>query len=210
MYYIVKEPKIKKEKNPAIILIHGYGSNEEDLFSFADHLQEEAYVFSLRAPYEIDGFGFAWYAINFDAQMNKFSDHEQAKSSIDLIAKFIDEVNAKYSLSTISLIGFSQGSILSLALSFRYPNKVNNIIALSGYLNRDILPEIIDTIQIQKIKYFISHGIDDQVIPVDWARKTEPFFNQYQLSFEYKEYPVGHTVHPQNFWDFKNWLDEKL
>jgi phospholipase/carboxylesterase len=52
--------------------------------------------------------GYAWYAINFDADENKFSDHEQAKVSRDLIARFIDELIEAYPIDAnhISLIGF--------------------------------------------------------------------------------------------------------
>jgi hypothetical protein len=72
----VKEPKIKLDKNPLIVLIHGYGSNEEDLFSFAAELPDEYYLVSARAPYNLQYGSYAWYAINFDADQNKFSDNE--------------------------------------------------------------------------------------------------------------------------------------
>ena len=74
LHYLVKEPKIKKDKNPLLLLLHGYGSNEEDLFSFANELPEEYYVISARAPYDMMYGSYAWYAINFDADENKFSD----------------------------------------------------------------------------------------------------------------------------------------
>lgn len=51
--YLIQEPKVKKEKNPLILLLHGYGSNEEDLFSFASELPEDYYVISARAPYPV-------------------------------------------------------------------------------------------------------------------------------------------------------------
>jgi phospholipase/carboxylesterase len=41
---------------------------------------------------------------------------------------------------------------------------------------------------------------------VDWARKAKPFLENLGLDVTYKEYPVGHGVAPQNFFDFKNWL----
>ena len=94
--YLVREPKIKLDKNPLLVLIHGYGSNEEDLFSFATELPDEYYIVSARAPYNMQYGSYAWYAINFDADQNKFSDNEQAKTSRDLIAKFIDELEVNY------------------------------------------------------------------------------------------------------------------
>lgn len=210
LYYIEKAPKIVSENHRAIILIHGYGSNEEDLFSFASQLPEDAYIFSLRAPFALHDFGYAWYAIYFDADENKFSDDNQAKESIGMIADFIEEIKTKYPINPekINLVGFSQGAILSLGLAFTYPEKINNVVALSGYLNETILPENYDINSMQHLSFFVSHGSVDQVIPVEWARKTEPYLSQRGLNIVYKEYPVGHGVAPQNFWDFKNWLDE--
>jgi phospholipase/carboxylesterase len=62
------------------------------------------------------------YAINFDADQNKFSDNEQAKSSRDLIAGFIDELILNYSIDAKVLLGFSQGAILSYAV-LSHPEK---------------------------------------------------------------------------------------
>ena len=67
LYYLVQEPKIKHDKNPLLLLLHGYGSNEEDLFSFASELPQDHYVISVRAPYDLQPYGYAWYAIHFDA-----------------------------------------------------------------------------------------------------------------------------------------------
>ncbi|MBP8158132.1 MAG: phospholipase, partial [Flavobacterium sp.] len=78
LHHLVREPKDKKNKNPLLLLLHGYGSNEEDLFSFASELPEEYYVISARAPFDMMYGSYAWYAINLDADENKFSDIGQA------------------------------------------------------------------------------------------------------------------------------------
>lgn len=208
LHYLIQEPKVKHDKNPLLILLHGYGSNEEDLFSFAPELPDDSYVISVRAPYDLQPYGHAWYAIHFDADENKFSDNEQAKESVELIAHFIDEIVKKYPIdeSNIALIGFSQGAILSYATALTYPEKVTKVVALSGYLNQEIIPEVLDTKAISHLKFFISHGSVDQVIPVDWARKAKPALEKLGLETEYQEYPIGHGVSPKNFFDFKAWL----
>ena len=176
LHYLIQEPKIIHEKNPVLILLHGYGSNEEDLFSFAPELPDDSYVISVRAPYDLQPYGHAWYAIHFDADENKFSDNEQAKESVTLIASFIDEIVKQYPIDTknVTLIGFSQGAILSYSTALTYPEKIAKVVALSGYFNQDILPEVIDTKAISHLKFFVSHGTVDQVIPVEWARKAKP------------------------------------
>jgi phospholipase/carboxylesterase len=207
--YKIREPKIKLDKNPLLLLLHGYGSNEEDLFSFATELPNEYYIISARAPYTLQYGSYAWYAINFDADQNKFSDHEQAKVSRDLIAGFIDELIANYPIdeTQIALIGFSQGSILSYAVALSNPEKVQKVVAMSGYLNLEIMADNYLKNNFINLKIFASHGTVDQVIPVEWARKTPAIVEKLGINITYKEYPVGHGVAPQNFYDFKNWLE---
>ncbi len=209
--YQVREPKILLDKNPLLLLLHGYGSNDSDLFSFASELPDEYFVISARAPYDLQYGSYAWYAINFDADQNKFSDHDQAILSRDLVVKFIEELKVKFPIdsSNITLIGFSQGSILSYSIALSYPNIVQRVGALSGYLNLDINSNNYQNNDFSKLKIFASHGTVDQVIPVEWARKTDPILKSLGINSIYKEYPIGHGVSPQNFFDLKDWLQGK-
>ena len=56
--------------SPLVIMLHGYGSNEDDLFSFASDLPENYKIISLRAPYPLAYGGFSWYDINLDNSSN--------------------------------------------------------------------------------------------------------------------------------------------
>ncbi|MEC4004957.1 alpha/beta fold hydrolase [Flavobacterium sp. SUN052] len=211
LHHLVREPKIKLDKNPLLLLLHGYGSNEEDLFSFASELPDEYYVISARAPFDMQYGSYAWYAINFDADENKFSDINQAQESRDIIANFIDELVANQAIdaSDVTLIGFSQGCILSYAIAVSYPEKVQRVVAMSGYFNAEIAKPNFEKNDFSNLKIFASHGTVDQVVPVDWARKAAPLLKELGIDIVYKEYTVGHGVAPQNFFDFKNWLEQK-
>ncbi|HKX86865.1 MAG TPA: hypothetical protein VJL37_09335 [Flavobacterium sp.] len=210
LYHLVREPKQKLDKNPLLLLLHGYGSNEEDLFSFASELPEEYYVVSARAPYDMMYGSHAWYAINFDADEKKFSDLDQARTSRDLIVQFIDELTASYPIDAnqVTLIGFSQGCILSYAVGLSYPQKVQRIVGMSGYFNDEMAIDNYAKNDFSNLKIFASHGNVDQVVPVEWARKAKPVLDHLGIENVYKEYPVGHGVAPQNFYDFRNWLNE--
>ena len=210
--YIVREPNSKTENTSLLILVHGYGSNEEDLFSFATELPEDLIIVSLRAPQSL-GFGSnAWYTINFTANEGKFSDIPEAIKARELIASFIDEIQEKYQVlpEKTFLLGFSQGTILSYAVALNYPEKVQKIIALSGYVNSELLPSNIDSLDYSKLDFFISHGSVDQVIPPEWAKKAPLFLNNLNIKNSYKEYAVGHGVAPQNFYDFKGWIEARM
>ena len=208
----ITRPSSLTENAPVLIMLHGYGSDENDLFSFASELPEVLFIISVKAPYQLQPYGNAWYAINFDADKGKWSDNEQAIQSRDLIATFIDEAVETYPVNknNVTLLGFSQGTILSYAVALTYPEKVKNIIALSGYVNQDILPENIKEKDHSKLDFYCSHGSVDQVIPVDWARQTAPFLKSLNIKHQYAEFPVGHGVAPQNFYEFKDWLAKRI
>jgi phospholipase/carboxylesterase len=210
--YLVREPKITINKPPLLIMLHGYGSNEQDLFSFADELPDELLIISARAPLSM-GFGsYAWYTIHFDAPEGKFSDIPEAIKARDTINNFIDEItnNFEFDTNNVFLLGFSQGTILSYAVAFNYPGKVQHVIALSGYINNELLPKELYRSDFNNLDFYISHGIVDQVIPVDWGRKAPPFLDKLGLKNSYQEYPVGHGVAPQNFYSLKTWIEERL
>jgi len=203
-----KAPTNNTGKTPAIIMLHGYGSDENDLFSFASELPSNYAIISLKAPIVMQPYGNAWYAINFDNEDGKWSDDEQAIASRDLVVECIDEIILKYNVDPekVTLLGFSQGTILSFSVALSYPEKIKNVIGLSGYINEAIFKENYSENDFSKLNIYSSHGSVDQMIPVDWARRTKPFLQNLGIPIEYSEFPVGHGVSPQNFYELKEWL----
>lgn len=212
LHHIIKPSSLRTGKPPVMFMFHGYGSNEEDLFSFANELPEELCIISVRAPYPLPPQGNAWYAINFDAQNGKWSDEEQAVIARDKIVKFMDEACDTYHLDEqrITLLGFSQGTILSYAVALSYPEKVKNVVALSGYINENLLIKDFSNKDHSNLKIYASHGNVDQVIPPEWAQKAPEFLDTLGVDNKYEEFPVGHGVAPQNFYSFKKWLENKI
>ncbi len=205
-------PSILKENAPLLIMLHGYGSDENDLFSFASELPQKFFIISVRAPYTMQPYGNAWYDISFDSEMNKWSDDEQAIESRDLIAKFIKEACDTFPVDehNVTLLGFSQGTILSYAVALTHPEIVKNVVALSGYINEEILPADVNQKDYSHLDFYCSHGSVDQVIPVTWARKAPEFLKRLNIKHTFSEFPVGHGVAPQNFLEVRSWLDAKI
>jgi phospholipase/carboxylesterase len=206
-------PPVKETKHPALLLmLHGYGSNEKDLFSFAQELPDELLIISARAPLSIDFGGYAWYTIHFEADNSKFSDIPEALKAKELLLKYIDELQETFHFNPKKsfLMGFSQGTILSYALSLSFPEKIKNVIALSGYINEKLLSKPSSIDEYKTLDFYCSHGSIDPVIPIDWARKTSTYLENLKITHQYKEYYAGHGVAPQNFEDMKNWIKQKM
>ena len=208
--YIIQEPTQKgTEKPPLLLLLHGYGSDENDLFSFAAELPNNYFVISARAPIPMQPYGNAWYAITIDPSGVKTSDNEGARESRDKIAHFIDEAVTGYELDpyNVTLLGFSQGTILSYGVALSYPEKVKNIIGLSGYINEEII-DVQSNAAYAHLSIYNSHGTVDQVIPIEAARKTPAYLKNLGIESTLSEFPVGHGVHPTNFYELKEWLEK--
>jgi len=195
------------ELSPLAIMLHGYGSNEDDLFSFANYIPENYKIISLRAPYSLPYGGYSWYDINFDETMNIKIDVEQAKSSIFKIKDFVkNQLPQKYSFDTekICLIGFSQGTAVSYALSLNNPDLFKNVVALSGMISMKLIDQ--NDKDYSNLNYFCSHGLQDQVIPINYSRESIEWLKSKNISHVYKEYEMAHNVSQENFFDFLEWM----
>ena len=210
--YLVRYPKKNIENPPLMIMLHGYGSNEQDLFSFADELADELLIISAKAPLTLAMGSYAWYSIRFSEDSANFSDIPEAQKSLDLIDTFINEVKKEFKVDTdnVFLLGFSQGTILSIAYALNHPDNVQHVVALSGYVNQQLLKDDYKESNFSKLDMFVSHGSEDQVIPVVWAQKTPEFLNALKIKNSYQEYPVGHGVAPQNFYDLQKWVQDRI
>lgn len=206
-HYLLREPKVQSVSPPPLLLmLHGYGSNEEDLFSFADYLPEDLLILSLRAPFSVPPYGYAWYAIHWDSPDGKFSDTEQAKKSKQALIDLLKILPQHFSFDAhrVGLMGFSQGAILSLAVGLEAPQFVKYVIGMSGYLNQELIPSALP--EGQKPSMFLSHGTQDPVIPFDWAAKSPEILTQLGVPYVFKSYPAVHTISQQNFQDMLRWL----
>ncbi|MDO4225808.1 MAG: alpha/beta hydrolase-fold protein, partial [Bergeyella zoohelcum] len=133
LQYLVREPEHISAETPILFLIHGYGSNEEDLFSFTPTLPKDWLIVSFRAPNNVQFGGYSWYDIDF-LDSEKFINTAQAFESLNHILNNIIEIKQRYGLNENTpthLCGFSQGGILSYALALKNPQLFSKIACLS-------------------------------------------------------------------------------
>ena len=207
--YITKKPNKITSETPILVLLHGYGSNEEDLFSFCPDLPKDWLIVSFQAPINTPYGGFCWYDIDF-TNAEKFINIEQAEKSIYLILEEISLIRKQYKITNgeVHLCGFSQGGILCYALALRNPQLFNKIACLSSYPEQKILQNIADKKSLSHLHFFISHGTEDTVIPIDWGKKGYELLYDLNLFFSFREYHSGHGINPKNYQDLIHFFNK--
>ncbi len=205
--YLVRVPKLQSEKPPIIILLHGVGSNEEDLFSFADELPGNYLVVSARAPITLGQGSYAWYP--YDISGGKVVVNlEQQEKARTILVQFITELKQQLNFNEheIYLCGFSQGAIMSFSVGLSRPDLIKGIAIMSGRLPDGMKTMIAPKEKLQDMKVFISHGTNDQVLSIEYARKSLAYLKTLNLHPIYKEYSEGHGINNEMFKDLVNWL----
>lgn len=203
LQYLVREPEHITAETPVLFMLHGYGSNEEDLFSFVQTLPEEWLVISFRAPKNSNYGGYAWFDIDFN-NPNNFIDESEANEAVKTVIENIMAVSNRYGLTNnpTHLVGFSQGGMISYALALQYPELFSKIAILSSYPEEKMLRNIVkDKKKLEHLRFFISHGTDDAVIPLDWGRKAAEVLYDLSAYFSFREYMNGHGVNQKNYMD---------
>lgn len=203
LHFLVREPQTITSKTPLLILLHGYGSNEQDLFSFVPTLPEDWLVVSFRAPFSTNYGGYSWFDIDLMNTENRI-DVQQAQESESAILENILKITNHYGLThnETHLCGFSQGGILSYALALQNPELFSKVACMSCYPEEKMLTNMAkNKKKLEQLRFFISHGIDDAVIPMEWGRKAADMLYDLGCYFSFREYMSGHGVNQKNYMD---------
>ena len=196
---------------PLLLLLHGVGSNEEDLFGLAPYLDPRFLIVSARAPFALDYGGYGWFRIEFTPH-GMVADVEQAKKSLSMLPSFIDELVETYGADgrRVYLAGFSQGAMMSLALLLTRPEKIAGLAAMSGRFPRQVLELEPDREALAGKPVLITHGLYDPVIPVDDGRAARDYLSGLPVELTYREYPMQHEVSMESLRDVARWLTNTL
>lgn len=210
--YLFQPAKEKSAaKSPALILLHGVGSNEQDLFNFANSLDPRFAVFSLRAPLTMGTNGFAWFHVNFAAE-GPVHDQTQAEGSRLLLKRLIEEIkqNPQVDSEKVFLLGFSQGTIMSLSVALTESSLVAGVIAIAGRTLQEISALAKEKTYKEVPDVFLVHGTEDNKLPYKHALNTEAVLKAANFPLEFKSYEAGHQITPAMFTDIQNWLKIRI
>jgi len=212
LFHQVAPPKGGLEsKPPLLLLLHGYGANEDDLFSLAPYLDGRFMVVSARAPIMLQPMSYAWFNLGFTPQ-GIVVNPEEVESSRRTVHKFLGEIVEAYDCDpkAVYLMGFSQGAMLSLAVALTYPGSAAGVVAMSGRVSPQALEQIADKDALTGLPIFVAHGSRDMLIPIDQGRDARARLSELPVDLTYREYDMGHEISYDSLKDITEWLKERL
>lgn len=197
-----------KENAGLVVLLHGVGSNEEDLFSLEDAFRPEDLVLSVRAPLVFGPRSYGWFPVQFTPEGPVIDAVEAEKSRVRLL-EFLSWARQFYQVEAgrVRLVGFSQGGILASSVALTEPDQVNSAALMSSRILPEVLSQAAATDRVAATSYLIAHGTQDQVLPVHHARESRRVLQSFGLEPEYREFPMAHTVTPESLAWVAGWIN---
>jgi phospholipase/carboxylesterase len=209
--YLVQQPTDKSDHPPVIILLHGFGSNEADLFELRNAFPTNYLIVSARAPMTLEEGAFQWYRhTEINGQMD--GNPQDLEDSVAKVKRFISEIVAKYHAdpSRVYLMGFSQGAIMSYEVGLTSPESLTGIGVFSGTIFPSLKPQIKPSSALQKLKIFIGHGTADDRIPYSSATNSVAYLQTLNLAPSFHSYPgMAHQISDDELADVNRWLAGK-
>ena len=198
------------EPEGTLVLLHGRGTNEHDLFPLLDLLDPQGRLVGVtpRAPLSLPPGGSHWYIVRrvgYPDPGTFFPTYEALEGWVDALPETLGAPPGR-----IVLGGFSQGAVMSyaLALGAGRPSPAA-LIALSGFI-----PVVegfgLDLESRAGLPVAIGHGTLDPIIPVDFGRDARDRLEQAGLAVVYRESPMAHSVDPAFLGELAPWLEAVL
>ena len=199
----------RAEPEGILVLLHGRGTSEDDLFPLLDLLDPEARLVGVtpRGPLSLPPGGAHWYAVRQIGYPDPDTFHPTYAALTDWVDSLPEGLGAP---PRLVLGGFSQGAVMSyaLALGAARPSP-EALIALSGFI-----PSVegfeVDLEPRRGLPVAIGHGSFDPIIPVEFGREARERLEQAGLDVVFRESPMAHSVDPGFLAELAPWLTKIL
>lgn len=203
--YLVRSPKQNRANPPLVLMLHGFGGNEQDLFAFAERFPDKYLVVSLRAPLSLGPGSYAWFHVDFSSG-SPVINPGQADKSRQLVIRFLADLKQEvnYDGKDVNLIGFSQGGIMAYSVSLTEPEKINSVTVVNGLLLPHVKPLIASRERLKSLKVFIAHGKNDMVIRHQFAVDAREYLESLGLKPGFRSYDEGHYISERMLEDIIN------
>ena len=192
----------------ALVLLHGRGTDENDLFPLLDELDPERRLLgaTARGPLMLPPGGAHWYVIRRVGS----PDPETFQATYRLAGDWLDGLLADHGIPIERTIlgGFSQGSVMAHSLGEGTDRpRPAGVIALSGFIPQ---VEGFQLGDVTGLPVAIGHGTYDPVISVDFGRDARDRLTSAGADVIYRESPMAHTIDPAFLAELRGWVRDRV
>jgi phospholipase/carboxylesterase len=189
------------EPEGLLVLMHGRGSDERDLYPLLDVLDPERRLLGVtpRGPLALPPGGAHWYAF----YRMGYPDPETFSATFPQLVEWLDGLGFPPERTVLG--GFSQGGMMTYALGLAEGRpRPAALIALSAFM--PTVPGFELDLESPLPPVAIGHGVYDDVIPVEWGRTARERLSEAGADVLYRESPIGHSVDPAFLGEIARWL----
>jgi phospholipase/carboxylesterase len=193
-----------------LVLLHGRGADEHDLFPLLDLLDPNRSLLGVtpRGPLHLPPGGAHWYAVKEIG----YPDPATFTETFALASGWLDDLVATSGVAWNSIVlgGFSQGAVMTYALGLgaRRPRPAG-LIALSGFV--PTVPGFALDLSNPLPRVAIGHGALDPVISVEWGRRADVLLSETGADHVYRESPgLGHSIDPRFLAELPAWITDTI
>jgi phospholipase/carboxylesterase len=191
----------------ALVLFHGRGTDENDLFPLLDELDPERRLLgaTARGPLSLPPGGSHWYVI----RQVGFPDPETFASTYAQAGRWLDDLLAEHGIPIERTIlgGFSQGAVMAHALGEGAGRpRPAGVVGLSGFIPRVDGFELGD---VTGLPVAIGHGTYDPIIPIEFGHDTRDRLIEAGADVTYRESPMAHTIDPSYLDELRGWVSAR-
>jgi phospholipase/carboxylesterase len=206
--HLVRPPTAEPEG--LLVLFHGRGADERDLFPLLDLLDPARRLLGVtpRGPLQLPPGGAHWYAVREIG----YPDPKTFTETSALAASWLDDLAAESAITPERTVlgGFSQGAVMTYALGLGAGRpRPAGLIALSGFMPS--VPGFELDLSLPLPRVVIGHGTLDPVISVEWGRDALASLEAAAADVRYREAPsLGHSIDPVLLRELPIWVDAAL
>jgi phospholipase/carboxylesterase len=191
---------------PVLLLLHGWTGDENSMWVFVPRMPENSLIIAPRGCYPTKAGGYSWHP-----EINKpwpwIHDFQPA---VDQLMQEISSSNFPLGdFSALHMVGFSQGAALVYSMAILQPERIATIAGLSGFLP-DGASSWLEPERLHGLPVFIAHGSEDELVPVELARKGVEVLESAGADVTYCEDSVGHKLSAKCFRGLEAFLDKHV
>lgn len=193
------------EGKDLLIVLHGYGSNEQDLASLAPFLPEQLNIVALRAPLVLPHGGFSWFPIAEPGH----PDLSTVEAAVEKVLQFVESEVAPLNPASVGVLGFSQGGAMTIELLRARPELFAYGLNLSGFA---VQGERARDAELRTLKpqLFWGYDVGDPVIHPAAIARTADFVPEH-FSVTVERYPgIGHSISREELTDISAFIEGAL